>query len=79
MAYGGPFAFAAVLKVFSDVLQFAQPQYLRFLLSFISEYQRDPESTTPLRGLALCALMFISALLQSVILHQVMTPVCNHE
>lgn len=76
-AYGGPFAFAALLKVFADILQFAQPQYLRFLLSFIAEYQRDPGSTTPFRGFALCALMFISALVQSAILHQVMEHECD--
>ncbi|KAF8340537.1 metal resistance protein YCF1 [Cantharellus anzutake] len=70
LAYGGPFALAGVLKVFSDLLQFAQPQYLRFLLLFISDYQRGSESATPLRGFALCGLIFFSALAQSAILHQ---------
>jgi len=69
-AYGGPYAFAAFLKVFSDLLQFAQPQLLRFLLAFIASYQRDPAHTSILPGLGWCAALFLTALSQTAILHQ---------
>jgi hypothetical protein len=38
-AYGGPYLVAAVLKCLQDLLAFLQPQLLRTLLSYISEYQ----------------------------------------
>ena len=70
-SYGPAFALAAVLKVFTDLLAFAQPLFLHLLLAFISEYQRDKEHTSGIRGFAICGLMFISAIAQSAILHQV--------
>jgi ATP-binding cassette, subfamily C (CFTR/MRP), member 1 len=39
-AYGAPYVFAAFLKVVQDVLSFLQPQLLRWLLLYISDYQR---------------------------------------
>lgn len=69
-AYGGPYSFAAFLKIFSDLLQFAQPQLLRFTLAFISKYQRDPSNTSILPGFGWCAALFICALAQTAILHQ---------
>jgi hypothetical protein len=58
------------MKVFNDLLLFVQPQILRILLVFVSEYQADPKSVSPLRGFALCAVMFIGQLAQTAILHQ---------
>ncbi|KAF7790029.1 hypothetical protein EIP86_000977 [Pleurotus ostreatoroseus] len=77
-AYGGPYAFAALLKVFQDMLAFLQPQLLRLLLSFISRYQSARPSSSPaspgapnaLEGFAIALLMFIASLTQTVILHQ---------
>ena len=40
LSYGGPYAVAACLKVVQDCLNFLQPQLLRWLLAYISEYQR---------------------------------------
>ncbi|GJJ11410.1 hypothetical protein Clacol_005643 [Clathrus columnatus] len=73
-AYGRPFAFAAFLKLIQDSLSFLQPQLLRLLLTYITDYQRARDEgvkgPSPFGGFALAALMFIAALTQSVILHQ---------
>ncbi|KAF9518525.1 hypothetical protein BS47DRAFT_1388932 [Hydnum rufescens UP504] len=69
-SYGGPFALAAILKIFTDLLAFAQPQFLHMLLSFILEYQRGKENTSGIRGFAISLLMFVAAIAQSAILHQ---------
>jgi ATP-binding cassette, subfamily C (CFTR/MRP), member 1 len=70
-SYGGPFALALILKIFTDLLSFAQPQFLHMLLSFILEYQRGKENTSGIRGFAISLLMFVAAIAQSAILHQV--------
>lgn len=72
-SYGGPFAFAACLKIIQDLLSFSQPQLLRMLLAFISEYRdgrEDGMRPNPVRGFALSFAMFIAAIIQSAILHQ---------
>ncbi|KAG8854878.1 hypothetical protein FRB96_007278 [Tulasnella sp. 330] len=68
-AYGGTFAFAALLKIAQDILAFAQPQLLRLLLSYITSYQENAQST-PFEGMALALIMFVAALIQTAILHQ---------
>ncbi|KAF8527278.1 P-loop containing nucleoside triphosphate hydrolase protein [Gautieria morchelliformis] len=74
VAYGGPFAFAAFLKVIQDVLAFLQPQLLRILLSYITAYQQSREEgvkgPSPYQGFAIALLMFMAALCQTAILHQ---------
>ncbi|KAG8759673.1 hypothetical protein FRC14_005351 [Serendipita sp. 396] len=48
-AYGATYAEAAMLKVFQDILAFAQPQFLRMFLAYISYYQAsvvDPNTTS---------------------------------
>jgi ATP-binding cassette subfamily C (CFTR/MRP) protein 1 len=77
-SYGGPFAFAAFLKVFQDCLSFLQPQLLRLFLSFISSYQSARQSgvdkhlaPSPVEGFSIATLMFLAAITQSIILHQV--------
>lgn len=69
-AYGKPYAFAAFLKVIQDLLAFAQPQLLRLLLAYITEYQQT-KSLTAFQGIALSVIMFVTALAQTAILHQV--------
>jgi ATP-binding cassette subfamily C (CFTR/MRP) protein 1 len=69
-AYGRPYAGAAALKLLQDLLAFAQPQFLRLLLAYITAYQTD-NKLTKFQGFALTALMFIAALIQTAILHQV--------
>ncbi|KAG9024994.1 hypothetical protein FS837_005122, partial [Tulasnella sp. UAMH 9824] len=68
-AYGGPYAFAAFLKVLQDILAFVQPQLLRLLLAYITAYQAD-KSLTQYQGVALVMAMFVAALAQTAILHQ---------
>ena len=75
-AYGGPFIFALCLKMVQDCLAFLQPQLLRLLLSFITDYQDAREGLlgerpTPLIGFSYAFLMFVASMVQTIILHQV--------
>ena len=80
VSYGGPFTVAAGLKLFQDCLSFLQPQLLRLFLSFISAYQSAKLSGTikhgpsPLEGVSIATAMFVTAIIQSIILHQVSVP-----
>ncbi|KIP05505.1 hypothetical protein PHLGIDRAFT_128871 [Phlebiopsis gigantea 11061_1 CR5-6] len=76
-SYGGPYAFAAFLKLLQDCLAFLQPQLLRWLLAYISNYQtarpdgvaqRGAPSST--EGFAIALAMFVAAIAQTIILHQ---------
>ena len=77
VAYGGPFAIAAGLKVVQDLLAFLQPQLLRWLLSYISQYQDtraqsdDSERPSELQGFAIAIVMFMASVTQTVCLNQV--------
>ena len=62
-----------------DCLAFLQPQLLRRLLSFITDYQEAREGLrnglpTPLIGFSFASLMFLASIIQTVILHQVCHP-----
>ncbi|KAG6828729.1 hypothetical protein H0H92_006917 [Tricholoma furcatifolium] len=75
VAYGGPYAFAAGLKLFQDGLAFLQPQLLRWLLVYISEYQSarfadGTDGPSNLQGFAIAALMFVASVAQTVCLNQ---------
>ena len=77
-SYGGPFAFAACLKLLQDSLAFLQPQLLRLFLSFISSYQSarlsgisDHLAPSAVEGISIATIMFLTAMVQSIILHQV--------
>lgn len=78
-AYGGPYAFAMFLKLSQDCLAFLQPQLLRLLLSYVSAYQYareneelgGPEPPSPMQGFLIAGTMFITAVIQTIILHQV--------
>jgi ATP-binding cassette subfamily C (CFTR/MRP) protein 1 len=81
VSYGGPFVVAACIKILQDCLSFLQPQLLRLFLSFISAYQSARLSDTgaklgpsPLEGFSIATAMFVAAILQSIILHQVRVP-----
>ncbi|KAI0731222.1 metal resistance protein YCF1 [Earliella scabrosa] len=73
-AYGGPYVFALGLKIVQDSLAFLQPQLLRWLLSYISSYQKarfsGDESPSPVEGFAIAAIMFGASIVQTIILHQ---------
>ena len=77
-SYGGPLAFAACLKLIQDCLAFLQPQLLRLFLSFISSYQSarlsgmsEHLAPSAVEGFSIATLMFLAAITQSIILHQV--------
>lgn len=77
-AYGGPYAVAGLLKIVQDCLAFLQPQLLRWLLAYISDYQRarpdglaQPGAPSPFEGFTIAVIMFIASIAQTVILHQV--------
>lgn len=74
-AYGGPYAIAGGLKILQDCLAFLQPQLLRWLLSFISEYQTSrlhgSDGPSAVEGFFIAVLMFAAAITQTVVLHQV--------
>jgi len=68
-AFGGPYVKGALYKVIQDVLNYSQPQLLRYLIAFVSSYKTDkpqPVST----GLAIAGIMFIASVVQTVTLHQ---------
>jgi len=75
IAYGGPYAVAAALKVLQDLLAFLQPQLLRLLLSYISVYQSTrlvpDRKPSDLEGFALALIMFIASVIQTICLNQV--------
>ena len=74
-SYGGDFFVAAGLKIIQDLLAFAQPQFLRWLLSYIVVYQAafraNAETPDPVQGFTIVVLMFTTALVQTIVLHQV--------
>ncbi|KAK7061124.1 hypothetical protein VNI00_000860 [Paramarasmius palmivorus] len=76
IAYGGPYAFAALLKFIQDALAFLQPQLLRWLLAYISTYQSarlwssDLQKPSPMEGFAIAALMLLASAAQTILLNQ---------
>ena len=75
IAYGGPYAIAAGLKIVQDLLAFLQPQLLRYLLSYISRYQdtrfQSDERPSELQGFAIAIVMFVASVTQTICLNQV--------
>jgi len=77
-AYGSTYAEAAVLKVIQDLLAFAQPQFLRWFLAYISLYQAagngpnvGTNGPSPVKGFVIVVGMFTCAVIQTIVLHQV--------
>ncbi|KIK60287.1 hypothetical protein GYMLUDRAFT_73760 [Collybiopsis luxurians FD-317 M1] len=78
IAYGKPYAGAALLKLLSDCLSFSQPQLLKLLLAYISSYQSarfgpwsaDTPKPLPLQGFVYAVLMFVASTGQTVVLNQ---------
>jgi ATP-binding cassette subfamily C (CFTR/MRP) protein 1 len=80
VAYGGPYAVAAGLKIIQDVLAFLQPQLLRLLLMYISRYQvarflpiNDDQKPSILEGFSIAGIMFLASIVQTITLNQVNT------
>jgi ATP-binding cassette, subfamily C (CFTR/MRP), member 1 len=69
--YGPSYALHAPLKLFSDSMQYLQPQFLRMLIDFVQSY-RTESPQPPLRGFLIAVAMFSATLLQSVSSNQFM-------
>ncbi|KAG9104389.1 hypothetical protein FRC06_002943 [Ceratobasidium sp. 370] len=71
-SYGGPYAIAALIKTVRDVLAFAEPQLLRFLLAFIAAYQSGDQAwgKSAFVGWAIAGAMFLLSVVQTAMLHQ---------
>lgn len=71
-AFWAPYFRGALIKTLSDILNFAQPQLLRLLITFVSSYSAD--STVPpqpvARGAAIAIAMFVVSMSQTACLHQ---------
>ncbi|KAG9086906.1 hypothetical protein FS749_003298, partial [Ceratobasidium sp. UAMH 11750] len=71
-SYGRPYAVAALIKTVRDVLSFAEPQLLRFLLAFIAAYQSGDQAwgKSAFIGWAIAGAMFLLSVVQTAMLHQ---------
>lgn len=68
-SYGGPYFRGAIIKSFSDILNFMQPQLLRFLISFVDSYRTDNPQPV-MRGVIIALAMFFISVSQTSCLHQ---------
>ncbi|KAH8725243.1 multidrug resistance-associated protein 1 [Phaeosphaeriaceae sp. PMI808] len=69
-AFGAPYFRGAAIKTISDVLNFAQPQLLRLLISFVDSYNNTENPQPVVRGAAIALAMFAVSVTQTVCLHQ---------
>ncbi|KAG2230070.1 hypothetical protein INT48_005398 [Thamnidium elegans] len=69
LTLGGPFLFAATLKAVQDILQFTQPLLLKELMEWVASYLTD-EPEPGYRGIFISVAMFVTAVLQTMFLHQ---------
>ncbi|KQS70504.1 multidrug resistance-associated protein 1 isoform X8 [Drosophila erecta] len=65
-SFGGVFLFGALMKLFTDVLTFAQPQVLSLIISFVEAQEAEPEW----KGILYAVLLFVLAAAQTFILGQ---------
>ncbi|XP_075152488.1 multidrug-Resistance like Protein 1 isoform X4 [Haematobia irritans] len=70
-SFGGVFLFGSMMKLFTDVLTFAQPQVLRLIIGFVEDYADEEQDRQPeWKGIFYAVVLFILAALQTVILGQ---------
>ncbi|KAJ9087838.1 hypothetical protein DSO57_1029157 [Entomophthora muscae] len=69
-SFGGPFVFAGVLKLIQDTLGFIQPNLLKYLTDFVSEYDTYGPRQPIYYGILYSVAMFITAVVQTMFLHQ---------
>ena len=68
-AFGGPYLEGALYKVVYDILNYSQPQLLRYLIAFVASYQIDKPQPVSV-GIAIAGIMFVASAVQTVVLHQ---------
>ena len=68
-SFGGPYLRGAIIKTFSDALNFTQPQLLRLLIKFVDSYRTDNPDPA-IKGAAIALAMFAVSVSQTVLLHQ---------
>lgn len=70
-AFGGVFLFGSMMKLFCDVLTFAQPQVLRMVIQFVEAYADENLEPEPQwKGICYAVLLFAIATAQTFILGQ---------
>lgn len=70
-AFGGVFLFGSMMKLFCDLLTFAQPQVLRLVIEFVKAYADDTLEPEPQwKGVCYALLLFAFATAQTFILGQ---------
>ncbi|XP_050740738.1 multidrug resistance-associated protein 1 isoform X5 [Drosophila biarmipes] len=67
-SFGGVFLFGALMKLFTDVLTFAQPQVLSLIISFVEAQETVAEPQW--KGILYAVLLFVLAAAQTFILGQ---------
>jgi ATP-binding cassette subfamily C (CFTR/MRP) protein 1 len=68
-SFGAPYFRGAAIKTISDILNFAQPQLLRLLITFVASYSTDRPQPI-IRGAAIALAMFAVSISQTACLHQ---------
>ncbi|KAI2615446.1 P-loop containing nucleoside triphosphate hydrolase protein [Hypoxylon sp. NC1633] len=69
-AHGSPYVIATFFKIINDLAAFAQPQLLRYLISFVDSYGEGKEPQPPVKGAAIAIAMFFVACLQTTMIAQ---------
>lgn len=68
-SFGAPYFRATVFKTGSDILNFAQPQLLKLLITFVQSYSTSGPDPV-IRGAAIALAMFAVSIIQTACLHQ---------
>ncbi|KAH3663902.1 hypothetical protein WICMUC_005892 [Wickerhamomyces mucosus] len=67
--FGSKILLGGIFKIIQDILQFAQPQLLRYLIKFVNTYNsNEPEPIS--KGFVIVFAMFICSVVQTTSLHQ---------
>lgn len=72
-AFGAPFLLGGVFKGIQDCMAFVQPQLLRALIKFVTDYSQSVKDGEPLpltRGYMIAGSMFLVSITQTAFLHQ---------
>lgn len=71
LTFGGKLLLGASFKVIHDILAFTQPQLLRLLIKFVSDYTENDKVSQPIvKGFIISIGMFLVSVIQTSVLHQ---------